>query len=239
MKTVAVRRVFALCSYVAFLAAGPAAAQIGPIQPVLVLEDGKAEHSHSRPNLPDDYSVPIDVYVAPDGTVSNVVVSDSTGNLDADRIAATYMRDQKFLPGLDMKGQPVPSTVRVTVNMFKRGTHKVVKVTLKPPPIAAETDRVRKLMCADFLWEMERIRKGAGIRDASYEVMPYVSARAYMTSKDVSDEVEAKFWDMWPDALEKIVNRCEKDELKLFFSEVLVPTLDGVLPTKDTAVAIR
>ena len=120
MKTVAIRRVFALCGYVAFLAAGPAAAQIGPIQPVLVLEGGKAEHSHNRPSLPDDYSVPIDVYVAADGTVSNVVVSDSTGNLDADRIAASFMRDQKFLPGLDMKGNPVSSTVRVTVNMFKR-----------------------------------------------------------------------------------------------------------------------
>jgi hypothetical protein len=239
MKTVAVRRVFALCSYVAFLAAGPVAAQIGPIQPVLVLEDGKAERAHSRPELPDDYSVPIDVFVAPDGTVSNVVVSDSTGNLDADRIAATFMREQKFLPGLDMKGNPVTSTVRVTVNLFKRGTRKVVKVTLKPPPIAGETARVRKLMCADFLWEMQRIRDGANIRDASYEVMPYVSARAYMTSKHVSDEVEAKFWDMWPDALEKIVNRCEKNELSLFYSEVLVPTLDGVLPTKETAVAVR
>jgi hypothetical protein len=183
--------------------------------------------------------VPIDVFVAADGTVSNVVVSDSTGNLDADKIAAAYMRDQKFLPGLDMKGNPVASTVRVTVNMFRRGPRKVVKVTLKPPPIAKETERVGKLMCADFLWELQRIREGAGIRDASLEVMPYVSARMYMTSKHLSEEVEAKFWDMWPDQLEKIVNRCEKDELKLFFSEVLVPTLDGSLPNRDTATAGR
>lgn len=239
MKTVAIRRVFALCSYVAFLAAGPAAAQIGPIQPVLVLDGGKAEHSHSRPDLPDDYSVPIDVFVAPDGSVSNVVVTDSTGNLDADRIAAAYMRDQKFLPGLDLKGNPVASTVRVSVNLFKRGTKKVVKVTLKPPPIAKETERVKKLMCADFLWELQRIREGAGIRDASLEVMPYVSARLYMTSKQVSEQVENKFWDMWPDQLEKIVDRCEKDELKLYYSEVLVPTLDGALPAKDTATAGR
>jgi hypothetical protein len=239
MKTVAIRRVFALCSYVACLAAGPALAQIGPIQPVLVLDGGKVEQGHARPDLPDDYSVPIDVYVAPDGSVSNVVVSDSTGNLDADGIAAAYMRDQKFLPGLDMKGNPVASTVRVTVNMYRRGTRKVVRVTLKPPPIAHETDRVRKLMCADFLWELQRMREGAGIRDASLEVMPYVSARMYMTSKQVSEEVEARFWDSWPKALEKIVDRCEKDELKLYYSEVLVPTLDGAMPGRDTATAGR
>jgi hypothetical protein len=239
MKNVAFRRVFALCSYVALLVAGPALAQIGPIQPVLVLAGGKVEQGHTRPDLPDDYSVPIDVFVAPDGTVSNVVVSDSTGNLDADRIAAAYMREQNFLPGLDMKGNPVASTVRVTVNMYRRGTRKVVRVTLKPPPIAHETERVRKLMCADFLWELQRMREGAGIRDASLEVMPYVSARMYMTSKQVSDEVETRFWDSWPKALEKIVDRCEKDELKLYYSEVLVPTLDGALPTKDTATAGR
>jgi hypothetical protein len=61
----------------------------------------------------------------------------------------------------------------------------------------------------------------------------------YMTSKQVSDEVETRFWDSWPKALEKIVDRCEKDELKLYYSEVLVPTLDGALPTKDTATAGR
>ncbi len=238
MKTVAIRRVFALCS-VAILAAGPVLAQIGPIQPVLVLEGGKAEHGHTRPDLPDDYSVPIDVYVAPDGAVSNVVVSDSTGNPEADAIAAAYLRDRKFLPGLDMQGNPVASTVRVTVNMFHRGARKVVKVTLKPPPIAHETERVHKLMCADFLWELQRMRKGANIRDASLEVMPYVSARMYMTSKQVSEEVESRFWDTWANALEKIVDRCEKDELKLYYSEVLVPTLDGSLPNRDTATAGR
>lgn len=239
MKTVAFRRVFALCSYVAVLVAGPALAQIGPIQPVLVLDGGKAEQPHDRPELPGDYSVPVDVYVDADGTVSNVVVSDSTGNLDADSVAAAYMRDRKFLPGLDMKGNPVASTVRVTVNMFHRGARKVVKVTLKPPPIANETDRVRKLMCADFLWELERMREGAGIRDASLEVMPYVSARMYMTSKQVSEEVESKFWDTWPNALRKVVETCKKDELKLYYSEVLVPTLDGSLPGRETATAGR
>lgn len=239
MKTVAFRRVFALCSYVAVLVAGPALAQIGPIQPVLVLDGGKAEHSHDRPDLPEDYSVPVDVYVEPDGSVSNVVVSDSTGNLDADSVAAAYMRDRNFLPGLDMKGNPVASTVRVTVNMFRRGSRKVVKVTLKPPPIANETERVHKLMCADFLWELQRMRDGAGIRDASLEVMPYVSARMYMTSKQVSEEVEEKFWDTWPNALQKIVDRCRRDELKLYYSEVLVPTLDGSMPGRETATAGR
>jgi len=239
MQNATPRRALALLGYVLSLAAGPALAQVGPIQPVLVLPDGKLEVTHDRPSFAEDFSIPVDVEVAADGSVTSAVVSSSSGNVDADGVAANYMRERKFLPALDSDSKPTASVIKVNVNMFKRGSRKVVRVTLKPPSMDVMNVRVRKLMCADFLWEMERIRKGAGIRDASYEVMPYVSARAYMTSKDVSDEVEAKFWDMWPDALEKIVNRCEKDELKLFFSEVLVPTLDGVLPTKDTALAGR
>jgi hypothetical protein len=44
------------------------------------------------------------------------------------------------------------------------------------------------------------------------------------------------FWDEWPSALKKVVDRCEKDQTRLFFSEVLIPTLDGVMPS-DTATA--
>ena len=236
MKTVASRRVFALFGYVSFLFAGPLAAQVGPIQPVLVTE-GRAETSQDRPDLGDDYSVPIDVEVAADGTVTNVVVSESTKNVTADGVAASYMRTRKFLPGLNDKGVPVASKVKVTVNMYKRGSRKVVRVTVKPPALAAETQRVKKLMCADFIWEVDRIREGAGIRDASLEVMPYISARMYMTQKNVPSEVEEKFWDEWPGTLRKVYDRCEKEQTSFFFTEVLVPMLDGAMPVRETETA--
>ena len=150
------------------------------------------------------------------------------------------------------QSQPVPQTtakpgwqwtmdsvVKVNVNMFKRGTKKVVRVTLKPPPVAGETLRVRKLMCADFLWEVNRIRTEAGIKDFSLEVMPYTSARLYMQQKKVPDSLEAKFWDEWPGALKKIVKGCEKDQTRLFFTEVLIPALDGVMPPEMATAAAQ
>jgi hypothetical protein len=237
MKTVALRRVFAPFAYVACLLAGPALAQIGPIQPVLVLADGKSETAHNRPDLPESYAIPLDVFVGADGSVSNVVVTETSHNELADQLAAGVMRDKKFLPALDAKGQPVAGTVRVTVSLFKRGAKKVVKVIVKPPALNLETARVKKMMCADFTWEVERLKRDADVKDASYEVMPYTSARMYMTQKHVPSEVEEKFWDAWPGALRKIVDRCEKDQLKLFYAEVLVPTLDGAVPQADTTVA--
>jgi hypothetical protein len=236
MQNINLRRVLALFGYVACLAAAPAFAQVGPIQPVLIT-DGKVEASHNRPDLGDDYSVPVDVHVGVDGVVTAAVVSESTHNLTADGLAVAYMRDKKFLPGLDVKGQPVASVVKVTVNMFKRGKKNVVRVTLKPPPMAAESIRVKKMMCADFIFEVNRLVDEAGIRDASLEVLPYMSAHMYMTQKDIPSEVQEKFWDQWPSTLRKVVERCEKDQLKLYYTEVLVPALDGALPLRDTETA--
>jgi len=237
MHYITLRRLLALLGYVACLAAGPAVAQVGPIQPVLVMVGSLPETAHNRPDLGDDFSIPLDVYVGADGLVSNAVVSDSSGNVQADGIAAAYIRERRFLPGLDAKGNPVDSTVKVTVNMYKRGGRKVVRVTLKPPPLANESTRVKKLMCADFVFEMNRLSDEARIRDTSLEVLPYVSAHMYMTQKNVPSEVQEKFWDEWPKTLNKIVDRCEKNQLQMFYAEVLVPALDGAMPTNETVTA--
>src|SRR6185436_10106691 len=79
MSTATFHRLLALLGYVSCLAATPAIAQMGPIQPVLVT-DGKVEYSHNRPDI-EDASVPLEVHVAKDGTVTNVVVSETSGNL--------------------------------------------------------------------------------------------------------------------------------------------------------------
>jgi hypothetical protein len=239
MHNITLRRLLALFGYVACLAAGPAVAQVGPIQPVLVMIGSLPESPHNRPDLPDDYSVPLDVRVGADGLVRNAVVTDSTGNLQADQVAAAYIRERRFLPGLDAKGNAIVSTVKVTVNMYKRAGRKVVRVTLKPPPLANESSRVKKLMCADFTFEMNRLYDEAHVRDASVEVLPYVSAHMYMTQKNVPSEVQEKFWDEWPQMLEKIIDRCEKNQLQMFYAEVLVPALDGAMPTNETVTAAK
>jgi len=234
MSTATFHRFLALLGYVSFLAASPSFAQMGPIQPVLIT-DGQVEYSHKRPDI-DDAMVPVEVHVAADGTLANVVVSETSGNLEADALAVAFMRERKFLPGLNARGEPVASILKVTVNMYKRGSRKVARITVKPPPMAQEKLRLKTLMCADFIWEIDRMDKEAGISDLSLEVMPYTSARMYMEQKHVPDQLETKFWDEWPKALRKVVDRCEKDQTRLFFSEVLVPTLDGLMPP-DTATA--
>lgn len=237
MKHLTLRSIIALFGYVSFLAAGTASAQVGPVQPVLVLPTGNSEIPHGRPNFQNDYSVPVDVYVDSRGKVTNVVVTNTSGNVDADGVAAAFMRERTFLPAVDENGTAMDSLVRVTVNMFKRGSRNVTRVTLKPPPIALEMDRVQRMTCADFLWEVERMHKEAKIKDTSFEQTPYMSALLYKQQRNVPIEVESKFWDMWTDMHEKVVNRCEKQQTRMYFTDVLMPALDGTLPAPETATA--
>ena len=106
------RRLLALCGYVACLAAGPAVAQVGPIQPVLVMVGSLPETAHNRTDLADDYSIPLDVYVGADGLVSNAVVSDSSGNVQADGIATAYIRERPSCPASTPRAIPSPARSR-------------------------------------------------------------------------------------------------------------------------------
>jgi TonB family protein len=238
MKHLTLRKFVGLVGYVSFLAAaGPAAAQVGPVQPVLVLPTGSPEIPHNRPNFTDDYSVPVDVYVNAQGKVTNVVVTQSTGNLEADAAAASFMRDRSFLPAVNEQGEAREALVRMSVNMFKRGTKKVVRVTTKPPPLALEMERVQRMTCADFLWEVERMQDDANIKDTSFEQTPYMSALLYKEKRHIPLEVESTFWDMWTDMHEKAVHRCEKQQTRMYFTDVLQPMLDGTLPPSETVTA--
>jgi TonB family protein len=237
MKHITHRRLLAFVGYVSFLAAaGSASAQEGPVQPVLVLPSGNVEIAHNRPNF-EDLTVPVDVYVNAKGVVTNVVVTQSTGNFEADGAAASFMRERTFLPAVDDRGNAMDSLVRANVNMFKRGSKKVARVIIKPPSFAAEKDRVQRMTCADFLWEVERMRADANIRDTSFELTPYMSALLYKEKRKVPIEVEDKFWDLWTDMHKKVVERCEKQQTRLYFTDVLVPALDGTLPAHETVTA--
>jgi hypothetical protein len=55
----------------------------------------------------------------------------------------------------------------------------------------------------------------------------------------VPDTLEERFWDEWPGALKKAVDRCERDQTRMFFSEILVPTLDGVMPEQTATASAR
>ena len=196
MKTPTVRRLIALLGYVSLLGAMPALAQVGPIQPVLVLPDGKLEVTHDRPSFADDFSIPVDVFVAADGSVSGAVVSSSERQRGRGwRRRHLHARTQ--VPARARCGQQ-------TRRQRRQGEREHVQTRVEESgprdPQAAGRGRARSCACASSCARISsgkcnRIKSQAGIKDFSLEVMPYMSAHMYVAQKNLPSEVEEKFWD--------------------------------------------
>ncbi len=225
-SSVNVRRVISICALVSCLYASQLAAQVGPIQPVMLASKEKSKTLKDIPDFNGDFVVPVEVTVGADGIVTAAVVSTPSGNEQVDATAVSFMKEKKFLPGLDESGAPAEAKINGTVSIGTKGINKTLTANVKPPPSAIETARVRKLLCKDFLWETARLRNEAGSTDLSREIMPFVSARMYMIQKKLPKEAEAAFWEKWPAALEEAGNACNDAPATAYFEGVLVPTLD-------------
>ena len=207
-----------------------ARAQVGPIEPIILTSAKPSETLANIPELGGDFSIPVEVTVAPDGSVTGVVVTTSSGNAAADGTAIKFMREKTFLPALDAHAQPIEGKVQGNVEVKTSTRMKQLKASMKPPNIPNEIERVRKLRCRDFLWEIERLRKQGASTDLSREIMPWVSLRVYMLDKKLPKDAEAAYLERWPKALGEAEATCRSTPGRLYLNDTLVLILDSLAP---------
>lgn len=208
------------------LQATPTFAQLGPIEPVIVTSNKPSKALADIPNMREDYVIPVEVTVAADGSVKDVVVSPSSGDAAADATAIKFMKEKRFLPAIDAGGQPVEATALGSVEVNSKTRHKVLKANMKPPNSQSEVTRVRQLTCKDFLWEIDRLRGAGGSTDLSREIMPWVSLRVYMSDKAIPPDAEPTYLTKWPKSLGEAERACKASPAKLYL-DVLAPVLDA------------
>jgi len=207
-----------------------ALAQVGPIEPIILTSAKPSETLANIPELDGDFIIPVEVTVAPDGSVANVVVTTSSGNEAADQTAIKFMTEKKFLPALDADAQPVEGKALGSVEVNSRTRMKQLKASMKPPNIPNEIERVRKLRCKDFLWEIDRLRRQGASTDLSREIMPWVSLRVYMLDKKLPKDAEAAYLERWPKALAEAEATCKSTPERLYLNDTLVLILDSLAP---------
>ncbi len=212
------------------LLAGVARAQVGPIEPIILTSAKPSETLANIPDLGGDFIIPVEVSVAPDGSVANVVVTTSSGNEAADQNAIKFMKEKKFLPALDANAQPVEGKASGSVEVNSKTRMKQLKANMKPPSIPNEIERVRKLRCKDFLWEIDRLRQQGASTDLSREIMPWVSLRVYMLDKKLPKDAEAAYLERWPKALAEAEATCKSTPGRLYLNDTLVLILDSLAP---------
>jgi len=207
-----------------------ACAQVGPIEPIILTSAKPSETLANIPELGGDYIIPVEVTVAPDGSVANVMVTTSSGNAAADETAVKFMQEKKFLPALDVHAQPVQGKAQGSVEVNSKTRMKQLKANMKPPNIPNEIERVRKLRCRDFLWEIDRLRSQGASTDLSREIMPWVSLRVYMLDKKLPRDAEAAYLERWPKALAEAETTCKSTPDRLYLSDTLVLILESLAP---------
>lgn len=216
--------------FAATLGVTPAFAQIGPIEPVIISNSKPSKTLADIPELREDFVIQVEVTVAADGTVKDVVVSPSSGDEQADNTAIQFMKEKKFLPALDANAQPVEAKALGSVEVKSKTRNKQLKANMKPPNTQNEVARVRKLTCKDFLWEIDRLRGQGASPDLSREIMPWVSLRVYMLDKNIPKEAEPAYQQKWPKALAEAEHACKATPDKLYLKDVLMMTLDSLAP---------
>jgi TonB family protein len=212
------------------LLVGAARAQVGPIEPIILTSAKPSETLANIPELGGDFIIPVEVTVAPDGSVVNALVTTSSGNEAADQTAIKFMMEKKFLPALDANAQPVEGKALGSVEVKSSTRMKQLKASMKPPNIPNEIERVRKLRCRDFLWETDRLRRQGASTDLSREIMPWVSLRVYMLDKKLTKDAEAAYLERWPKALAEAEATCRSTPERLYLNDTLVLILDSLAP---------
>lgn len=209
-----------------------ARAQVGPIEPIIVASSKPSQTLANIPEMSEDYVVPVEVTVAPDGSVKAVVVSTPSGNESADNTAIKFMMEQKFLPALDVNAQPVEARALGSVEVRSKTRNKQLKANMKRPNTTNEVARVRKLTCKDFLWEIARLRNEGASTDLPHETMPWVSLRVYLLDKKMPKDAEPRYLERWPQALREAEAACKATPDKLYLTDTLVQILDSLAPNR-------
>jgi TonB family protein len=228
MKNTVLLRAVAAFACVACIQSGPTLAQVGPIEPIIITGGKPSKALADIPDLKDDYVVSVQVTVAADGSVSDVVVSPSSGDAGADAIAIRFMKEKKFLPALDANGQPAEAKAMGSVEVHSKSINKQLKANMKPPNSQNEVARVRKLSCKDFTWEVNRLRTEGASTDVSREIMPWVSLRVYMMDNGIPSEREPAYLEKWPKVLKDAEKACEAAPEKPYLAGVLTPLLNAI-----------
>ena len=215
------------------LLAFPAAllAQTGPSEPQIIAAAGTAKINVGTRKLAGQMVAT--VRVGDDGKVREVLVTENTAESVFEPQLVKVLQSARFRPAIDASGKPIESSVEMKVELR-------TSTGVNPKPTAAKADpqltdkekaRIRKMKCADFLWEWELLRDEADAAAAATEFMPRIAVTMYAAKRTEAGEyVDSKVWKASAKALKEAADRCEKDPQAPFWEGVFKSVMDEAVP---------
>jgi hypothetical protein len=204
-------------------------AQTGPSDPQVIAAAPTAKVSIGSKKLAG--YVTATVRVGEDGKVHDVLVTENTTDgLEAPLVKV--LQSARFRPAIDASGRPVEASIEMKVELRQSTANEPKPVAAKPDPQLTDKEkaRIKKMRCADFLWEWNLIREQAGDA-AAMEFMPRIATTLYAAMRnEAGDYVDAKVWKASPKALREAADQCKDNPNAPFWDGIFKGVMDEAVP---------
>jgi len=207
-----------------------ALAQTGPSAPQVIAAASTAKIKVGSRDLAGQAVAT--VRVDEEGNVSDVQLSENTTEPAFEPYLLKVFRSARFRPAIDAAGKVIAANIDMKIEL-RQSTGS------EPKPTAANTDpqltdqekvRIRKMKCADFVWEWDLIRHEAGDATAM-EFMPRIAVSMYAAMRTEAGEyVDAKVWKASAKALKQSADHCRDEPAVLFWDGMFKGIMDEAVP---------
>jgi len=204
-------------------------AQTGPSDPQVIAAASTAKVNISSKKLGG--FVTATVRVGDDGKVREVLVTENTTEgFEAQLVKV--LQSARFRPAIDATGRPVEASIEMKVELRQSTGSEPKPVAAKPDPQLTDKEkaRIKKMRCADFLWEWNLIRDEAGDAAAT-EFMPRIATTLYVSMRsEAGDYVDTKVWKASPKALREAADQCKDNPTAPFWDGIFKSVMDEAVP---------
>jgi len=206
-----------------------AVAQTGPSDPQVIAGAPSTKISLGGRKLAGH--VIATVRVGTDGKVSDVLITENTTESGFEPQLVRVLQNARFRPAIDASGRVVEGSVEMKVEL-RQGTG------VEPKPVAAKPDpqlndkekaRIKKMRCADFVWEWDLLRAVAD--NAATEFMPRIATTMYIAVRNEGGEyVDARVWKVAAKGLKETADQCRDAPAAQFFDGMFRSVMDQAVP---------
>lgn len=220
----------AVLPYLVFIVPAAALAQTGPSDPQVIAGAPTVKISVGPRKLVGH--VIATVRVGEDGRVRDVLITENTTEAGFEPQLVRVLQSARFRPAIDASGRVVEGSTEMKVEL-RQGTGAEPKPQpAKPDPQLTDKEkaRIKKMRCADFVWEWELLREAAD-NAAPTEFMPRIATSMYATMRTESgDYVESKVWKAAAKGLKEAADQCRDASNVMFFDGVFRNVMDQAVP---------
>ncbi|MEO8064208.1 MAG: energy transducer TonB [Pseudomonadota bacterium] len=204
--------------------------QAGPADPQVIAAASTAKINVGTKKLAGQMLAT--VRVGEDGRVREVQVTENTAGPAFESQLTKVMQSARFRPAIDAAGKPVEASVAMKVELRVSTAAEPKPVAAKPDPELTDKEkaRIKKMSCADFVWEWDLIRAEADAAAAT-EFMPRIATTMYANARtEAGDYVDSKVWKAAPKGLKESAERCGENPQAPFWDGIFKAVMDEAVP---------